>query len=92
MDKQITVEVIIEGQVQNVGFRSFVQANSTKFDLLGYVKNEQNGSVKIVLQGKESIINKFLSFLKNNHPGHIEQMNKTLISVATQYHNFNIRR
>lgn len=39
--------VIIEGHVQDIGFRGRIENFGRGFDLRGQVQNEKNGSVKI---------------------------------------------
>ena len=48
--------VIVEGQVQGVGFRGFVTLQAQKRKLTGSVKNMSNGMVEIFVQGEEEDI------------------------------------
>ncbi|WP_442878278.1 acylphosphatase, partial [Anaerorhabdus sp.] len=43
--------IIIEGQVQGVGFRSYTQLNAIKYNCTGWVRNMDNGMVEIQIQG-----------------------------------------
>ena len=40
-----TIQVRIEGQVQCVGFRAFVEMNAIDLGLEGWVRNRRDGSV-----------------------------------------------
>ncbi|MBR3365184.1 MAG: acylphosphatase [Solobacterium sp.] len=53
--------VIVEGQVQGVGFRGFVTLQAQKRRLTGSVKNMSNGMVEIFVQGEEADIDSFLA-------------------------------
>ena len=53
--------VIVEGQVQGVGFRGFVTLQAQKRKLTGSVKNMSNGMVEIFVQGEEEDIDSFLA-------------------------------
>lgn len=53
--------VIVEGQVQGVGFRGFVTLQAQKRKLTGSVKNMSNGMVEIFVQGEEADIDSFLA-------------------------------
>ncbi|MBI3577284.1 acylphosphatase [Candidatus Gottesmanbacteria bacterium] len=45
------VHLIIFGDVQGVGFRSWIKRLAKDLDLLGWVKNRQDGAVEIVAEG-----------------------------------------
>lgn len=53
--------VIVEGQVQGVGFRGFVTLQAQRRHLTGSVKNMSNGMVEIFVQGDEQQIDDFLA-------------------------------
>ena len=53
--------VIVEGQVQGVGFRGFVMLQAQRRRLTGTVKNMSNGMVEIFVQGEEKQIDDFLA-------------------------------
>lgn len=53
--------VIVEGQVQGVGFRTFCMLEAQKLTLTGNVKNLSNGMVEIFVQGEEEKIDLFLA-------------------------------
>jgi acylphosphatase len=44
----------VEGDVQEVGYRSAVMKIAQKLRLVGYVENLPNGAVKVVCEGEES--------------------------------------
>lgn len=56
--------IIVKGRVQGVGFRFFSQSIAAMYDLTGYAKNMDNGTVEIEVQGDENKILKFLSNIK----------------------------
>ncbi|MBR4162509.1 MAG: acylphosphatase, partial [Solobacterium sp.] len=43
--------VIVQGQVQGVGFRGFVMLQAQRRKLTGSVKNMENGMVEMFVQG-----------------------------------------
>lgn len=47
----VCIKVTVQGQVQGVGFRWFVQREAQKLQVFGYVKNLHNGDVEAELQG-----------------------------------------
>ena len=56
--------VIVEGQVQGVGFRGFAMLNALRRHLTGSVKNLENGMVEIFVQGEEAAIDDFLAVIE----------------------------
>lgn len=58
------VELTIEGRVQGVGFRYFTirQAKELK-KITGWVKNEADGTVKVVAEGPRVKLNKLIKKL-----------------------------
>jgi len=50
---------IISGDVQDVGFRGLVMRLAQKSDLVGYVENLPDGSVRAVCEGEEKSIKAF---------------------------------
>ncbi|ARP41456.1 acylphosphatase [Geobacillus thermodenitrificans] len=58
------VHVIVEGRVQGVGFRYFVQHEALKRQLTGWVKNNDDGTVEMEVQGHESAVQLFLDTIE----------------------------
>ncbi|MEW6093732.1 MAG: acylphosphatase, partial [Chloroflexota bacterium] len=57
----------ITGIVQGVGFRPFVYALATRFDLKGWVRNTSAG-VDIEVDGTKSVLEDFIAALKSELP------------------------
>jgi hydrogenase maturation protein HypF len=58
----------VHGIVQGVGFRPFVYRTAAKFGLKGYVRNLEDASVEIVVEGSKNQVQNFLKALKNEAP------------------------
>jgi undecaprenyl diphosphate synthase len=54
------LEVRLFGRVQGVGFRATIKNSVNKIGLKGWVKNNDDGSVSILVQGKKVDLNEFL--------------------------------
>lgn len=59
-----TIEFVITGRVQGVGFRYFVFTNAQRLQLDGWVKNEWDGSVSGVAAGFEDVLQQFCHLLQ----------------------------
>ncbi len=58
------VRIYIFGVVQGVLFRDFIKKQADKFKLKGYVRNKDDGSVEIWLEGNSSDIDKMIEICK----------------------------
>ena len=64
---RIIKKIRVYGTVQGVGFRPFVYNLAIKYNLFGYVNNDNIG-VNIEVSGEATNISSFLEDLKNNPP------------------------
>jgi acylphosphatase len=63
-----TVHVRIEGRVQGVGYRAFVETRAAELGLTGWVRNRRDGSVEAVLQGSPDAIEAVLDACRAGPP------------------------
>ncbi len=89
--KQLEIEVF--GRVQAVRLRKSVKEYADAQALKGYVENREDGSVEILVQGKEEELLKFLHFLQES-PGFskISGVNYKWRGVGKEYPSFEIVR
>lgn len=59
MKNRVTQRFVVHGRVQGVGFRAFVRNVAEAFDVYGWVRNDANGSVEILVQGTEENLRSF---------------------------------
>jgi acylphosphatase len=65
MDKMpIRLHAIVEGRVQGVGFRYFVLQYAQELNLVGWVRNMDNGDVEVTAEGDQSTLVSFVEYLK----------------------------
>lgn len=57
-------QVSVFGIVQGVGFRWFAQQTARTYHIVGWVKNESNGSVLMHIRGKETDIIDFIATIQ----------------------------
>lgn len=57
------IECLIKGRVQGVMFRDFAQRNARKRGVVGWVKNELDGSVSLVAEGDEATLKEYIELL-----------------------------
>ncbi|MFC4078023.1 acylphosphatase [Salinithrix halophila] len=60
--------LIVHGRVQGVGFRFHTQQAASRLGIVGWVKNNPNGTVEIDAQGEKDAIRKFLEAVRKGSP------------------------
>jgi acylphosphatase len=63
-----TVHIRVEGRVQGVGYRAFVEMRATELGLSGWVRNRRDGSVEAVLQGSPEAVEAILDACRAGPP------------------------
>lgn len=89
-----SLEAIVRGRVQGVGFRFFAHREAMALGLTGWVANESDGSVRCVALGDRPRLDAFLERLRTGPPSAIvDRVDTTWRPVAggTAYHSFSIR-
>jgi len=82
----------IYGIVQGVGFRYFVYKNAKNLNILGYVKNLEDGTVEVLAQGKEKDLQKLIEYLeKGPILSKVEKLDLIFKKPLKFYYNFEIR-
>lgn len=58
----------VTGRVQGVGFRFYARSRANSYGLTGWVRNEFDGSVRIVAEGSKSQLESFLDAIRIGPP------------------------
>jgi len=76
-------EIIAKGKVQKVGYRDYVEEVARSLGIVGFVENLKDGSVKIVCEGEEEMIKKFIQEINIKGLIEVEDVQIKSISDAT---------
>jgi len=57
------MQSVVSGEVQNVAYRVFVQDAATLLGVTGWVKNESDGTVLVLAQGRPDTLKDFVEYL-----------------------------
>jgi len=68
--------IIIRGRVQHIGYRGIIEGTARKLDLKGYIFNDIDNTVKIVVEGLQKSVDNFLDTLKDFARADIESIEK----------------
>lgn len=82
----------VEGVVQRVGFRRFVERAARSSKITGYVENLRDGSVKIVAQGDAESMQQFVNDIKAApKPIIIDNLQSEKFQSRSTFKNFRIK-
>lgn len=59
-----SIDVVVSGRVQMVGFRAFTRRNAIMLGVKGYVENISDGKVHAVLEGENHQVEKLLEMVR----------------------------
>jgi acylphosphatase len=65
----MVVHFLIQGRVQGVGFRWFVQREASELELRGWVRNTEDGDVEVVAAGEAADLDELRASLKRGPRG-----------------------
>ena len=87
----IELQAIVSGKVQGVMYRSYIQEAATTLGLVGYTKNESNGTVTVVAQGTPDVLKEFVEYLyEGSSLSHVSSVAVDWASVRKTYHEFSV--
>ena len=80
------------GRVQGVNFRYTSMTQATKLGLTGWVRNDDDGSVEMEVQGTEELIEQLFEIMKNVSPIIvIDSIDETEIPIVEDEYEFIIK-
>ncbi|MEJ5203451.1 MAG: acylphosphatase [Anaerolineales bacterium] len=86
------LHAIVEGYVQGVGFRMFVQRLASELRLKGWVRNTWEGNVEVVAEGNRADLEKLLAGLKvGPRSAHVTTVHQTWLPSTGEFSDFRIR-
>jgi DNA ligase D-like protein (predicted 3'-phosphoesterase) len=69
MSSQSAIRASVRGAVQGVGFRATVTARAHDLGVLGWVRNEADGSVRVHAEGDSTAVEELVGFLREGPRG-----------------------
>ena len=84
-------EVLYRGMVQGVGFRYSTRMVAERFRVFGYVQNLSDGRVKLVVEGSEAELDRFLAAVYAEMDKFIDDADVTTPPATGEFSRFTIR-
>jgi len=90
---KIARKFFVSGLVQGVGFRFFTQRSAAKHQILGYVKNLEDGRVEALIEGDEEAVKAFHEdLLAGPSYSRVEQVEEIVLDPNGSYSTFMIEK
>ena len=90
-DPPVRGRIIVGGRVQGVGFRAFAARTAARFDLVGGVRNLDDGRVELDVEGRRTVVEALIGELQTGPPAARVTKIEIEWSPATgRYSNFSI--
>ena len=84
-------DIVIWGQVHNIGFRYLSKEKAGELGLRGFVRNELKGQVYIEVEGGEESLQKFIDWAKTGPQGAIIEKFDIKESPVKNFKEFDIK-
>jgi acylphosphatase len=81
----------VEGMVQAVGFRYWTVRKAEELALSGTVRNNDDGTVAVVVEGPQAVVLQFRSWLRSpDAPGRVEHVDERITPATGAFSNFQV--
>jgi acylphosphatase len=82
---------VVNGRVQRVGFRMFVEDAARREGMRGYVRNEHDGSVEVVAEGDAEAMLRFEMALRRGPLGaRVDDVATTELEPSNRFASFRV--
>lgn len=86
------LEAVVAGRVQGVGFRDWTAERATLLGLVGWVRNENDGSVRLVAEGEDEALGRLERELHDGPPAaRVDSVAATRLQATGEFARFSIR-
>lgn len=87
----VALSAVVHGRVQGVGFRFSARSRARKLNLTGWVRNEPDGTVRIMCEGSRERVEQFKAWLREGPPGaHVTHVDAREEPYRGQFRTFSV--
>ena len=88
-----SAEILVTGKVQGVWFRDFVRKTAKKLELYGWVKNNPDSSVSVLVEGNNDAIKLLIDKIRIGSPmSKVEGVKINWLPYENKFNSFKIIR
>ncbi len=81
-ESRAALRAVVRGQVQGVGFRDATRRRARELGLLGWVRNDEDGAVRVHAEGPQQALDALLDFLRAGPPAaRVEELAAETVKV-----------
>lgn len=85
------LRAVVQGRVQGVGFRYFVNERARELHLTGTCRNLTNGEVEVIAEGERGALEALLASLSHGPPGaHVDKVISVWLPANNEFTGFRI--
>lgn len=86
------IEIRVTGRVQGVGFRYFTSQQARRLGVDGWVRNERDGSVRVVAEGRRDVLEDFLALMQDGPGGaRVQDLQPEWTEASGEFRGFIVR-
>ena len=86
------LQAVFHGRVQGVGFRYTAEKLAQRFSVTGYVCNQENGTVELMVEGNEKELRELLKSIRSSHLAlFIRNVDEVWSDATNEWTRFGIR-
>jgi len=86
------LSAIVRGRVHGVFFRDFTRRQAWALGLTGYVRNLRDGTVEVVAEGPQGILEQLLEQIKvGPSEAHVEKVDSRWADHSGEFNRFEVR-
>lgn len=83
---------IVHGRVQGVNFRYYTCRQAERLGVVGYVRNQADGTVEVVAEGTPQATQALLAWLHHGPPqAYVTRVEATWLAPNREFHSFEVR-
>ncbi len=89
----LRLHALVEGRVQGVGFRAFVEQVAHQLGVSGWVRNRWDSSVEVLAEGSQAQLEALLEALQRGpRMSYVETVTPEWSEASGEFHYFAVRR
>jgi len=81
---------IFKGRVQGVGFRFTTERIASRYGIVGWVRNNADGTVEVVAEGEKEKLNLFSGDIENYFKSYISGCSREISPATGEFKDFRI--